>query len=68
MRRKKKNAKEYQPFVTQMLAHQEDLRAFIYSLLPNSPSADDVLQNTNLVALEKTELLQRGNQFPRLGL
>jgi RNA polymerase sigma-70 factor (ECF subfamily) len=63
MRRKKENAEEYQPFVTQMLAHQEDLRAFIYSLLPNSPSADDVLQNTNLVLWKKRNSFKEGTNF-----
>jgi RNA polymerase sigma-70 factor (ECF subfamily) len=63
MWRKKENAEEYQPFVTQMLAHQEDLRAFIYSLLPNSPSADDVLQNTNLVLWKKRNSFKEGTNF-----
>lgn len=36
-----------------MIAHQDRLRAFIYSLMPGSPHLDDVLQNTNAVLWQK---------------
>lgn len=54
---------ESQPYVAQLIAHQEDLRAFIHSLLPNSPSADDVLQNTNLVLWKKQKSFKQGTNF-----
>lgn len=50
-------------YVQQLIAHQEDLRAFIYSLLPNSPCADDVLQNTNLVLWKKRNSFKQGTNF-----
>lgn len=53
----------YQSYVTQLIAHQDDLRAFIHSLLPNSPVADDVLQNTNLVLWEKRSNFKEGTNF-----
>ncbi len=59
----KDNTEEYQTYVAQLIAHQEDLRAFIYSLLPNSPSADDVLQNTNLVLWKKRNAFKQGTNF-----
>ncbi|MFK7910543.1 MAG: sigma-70 family RNA polymerase sigma factor [Akkermansiaceae bacterium] len=54
---------EQQTYVAQLLAHQDDLRAFIHSLLPNSPIADDVFQNTNLVLWEKRSHFKEGTNF-----
>lgn len=54
---------EDQSYVEQMIAHQGDLRAFIYSLIPNSPSVDDVLQNTNLVLWKKRKNFKEGTNF-----
>jgi len=36
-----------------MIAHQDRLRAFIYSLMPGSPHVGDVLQNTNAILWQK---------------
>ncbi|MBT8045178.1 MAG: sigma-70 family RNA polymerase sigma factor, partial [Verrucomicrobiae bacterium] len=43
--------------------HQDDLRAFIHSLLPNNPIAEDILQNTNLVLWEKRNRFKEGSNF-----
>lgn len=59
----KDDAKADQSYVADLLAHQDDLRAFIHSLLPNSPVADDVLQNTNLVLWEKRNRFKQGTNF-----
>lgn len=66
--REKPNAEEddshaYQSYVTQLISHQDDLRAFINSLLPNSPVADDVVQNTNLILWEKRSHFKKGTNF-----
>ena len=50
-------------YVALLLSHQDDLRAFINSLLPNSPVADDVFQNTNLVLWEKRSRFKEGTNF-----
>ncbi|MBT8038470.1 MAG: sigma-70 family RNA polymerase sigma factor [Verrucomicrobiae bacterium] len=57
------DAQACQSYVAQLLAHQDDLRAFIHSLLPNSPVADDVLQNTNLVLWKKRNSFKEGTNF-----
>ena len=46
-----------------MIAHQDRLRAFIYSLLPGSPDLADVLQNTNAVLWQKRERFTAGTNF-----
>ena len=63
MSRKKEKTEAYQTYVAQLIAHQDDLRAFVHSLLPNSPSADDVLQNTNLVLWQKRSSFKQGTNF-----
>ena len=50
-------------YVKDLVSHQEDLRAFIYALLPNSPEADDVLQNTNLILWRKKNAFKQGTNF-----
>jgi len=50
--RKNKSA-DLQAYVEQMIAHQDRLRAFIYSLMPGSPHVGDVLQNTNAILWQK---------------
>lgn len=57
------DAQASQSYVTQLLTHQDDLRAFIHALLPNSPVADDVLQNTNLVLWKKRNHFKQGTNF-----
>lgn len=46
-----------------MIAHQDSLRAFIFSLIPGSPDIDDVLQNTNAVLWQKRERFKAGTNF-----
>jgi len=53
----------YQAYVAHLVSHQDDLRAFIHSLLPNSPVADDVLQNTNVVLWKKRNRFKEGTNF-----
>ena len=50
-------------YVKDLVSHQEDLRAFIYALLPNSPAADDVLQNTNMILWRKKNAFKQGTSF-----
>lgn len=54
---------EEENYVSLMIAHQMDLRAFIYSLLPGSPDVDDVLQNTNAVLWQKRAQFKAGTNF-----
>ena len=53
MRFNKDNSAELQNYVEQMIAYQDKLRAFIYSLMPGNPHVSDVLQNTNAVLWQK---------------
>lgn len=46
-----------------MIAHQDRLRAFIYSLMPGSPHVGDVLQNTNAVLWQKRERFDIDTNF-----
>ena len=57
------DAQAYSSYVALLLSHQDDLRAFIHSLLPNSPVADDVFQNTNLVLWKKRSHFKDGTNF-----
>lgn len=57
------HSQAHQTYVTQLIAHQDDLRAFVHSLLPNSPVADDVLQSTNLVLWQKRSQFKQGTNF-----
>lgn len=46
-----------------MIAHQDRLRAFIYSLMPHSSHVGDVLQNTNAVLWQKREKFDPDTNF-----
>lgn len=46
-----------------MIAHQDRLRAFIYSLMPNSSHVADVLQNTNTVLWQKRDKFDPDTNF-----
>ena len=50
-------------YVKDLVSHQEDLRAFIYALLPNSPAVEDVLQNTNMILWRKKNAFKQGTNF-----
>ena len=63
MRSGDNQSEEYDAYVKDLVSHQEDLRAFIYALLPNSPAADDVLQNTNLILWKKRSAFKQGTNF-----
>ena len=54
---------DFQAYVELMIAHQDSLRAFIYSLMPGSSDTDDVLQNTNAVLWQKRERFKAGTNF-----
>jgi RNA polymerase sigma-70 factor (ECF subfamily) len=56
-------SEEYDAYVKDLVSHQGDLRAFIYAFLPNSPVADDVLQNTNMVLWKKRNAFKQGTNF-----
>jgi RNA polymerase sigma-70 factor (ECF subfamily) len=58
-----KESRKDEAYVKDLVSHQEDLRAFIYALLPNSPAADDVLQNTNLILWRKKKAFKQGTNF-----
>lgn len=57
------HSKALQGYVELMIAHQDKLRAFIYSLMPNSPDVGDVLQNTNAVLWQKRDKFEEGTNF-----
>ena len=46
-----------------IIDHQLRLRAFVRSLVPNHASADDVLQETNLVLWRKSDQFTLGTDF-----
>lgn len=46
-----------------MIAHQDKLRAFIYSLLPGNSQVHDVVQNTNAVLWQKRGKFKAGTNF-----
>jgi RNA polymerase sigma-70 factor (ECF subfamily) len=50
---RKNSSADLQTYVEQMIAHQDRLRAFIYSLMPGSTHIADVLQNTNAILWQK---------------
>ncbi len=57
------HSQDLQGYVELMIAHQDKLRAFIYSLMPNSPDVGDVLQNTNAVLWHKRDKFKEGTNF-----
>lgn len=60
---RKKASANLQTYVEQMIAHQDRLRAFIYTLMPGSPDVGDVLQNTNAVLWQKRERFDINTNF-----
>ena len=50
-------------FVTQLVQAQRRLYAYILTLVPSLPDADDVLQETNTVLLRKQQEFQPGTHF-----
>ena len=60
---RKENSPDLQVYVEQMIAHQDKLRAFIYSLMPGNPQVGDVLQNTNAVLWQKRSRFKAGTNF-----
>ena len=55
--------RDEQEFVKLLVAHQSLLRAFVISLLPGAPEADDVIQSTNEVLWTKRKTFQLGTNF-----
>lgn len=56
-------SQDMQAYVELMIAHQDQLRAFIYSQMPNSPDVGDVVQNTNAVLWQKRSRFELGTNF-----
>jgi RNA polymerase sigma-70 factor (ECF subfamily) len=50
-------------FVALWTAHARRVYAYIYSMVPNWSDADDILQETSVVVLEKFDEFQRGTSF-----
>jgi len=63
VRSRKDNSVGLQSYVEQLIAHQDKLRAFIYSLIPGSPYLADVLQNTNAVLWQKRGQFKADTNF-----
>lgn len=63
MGKNKNHPKELEAYVKMMSSHQERLRAFIYSIHPNSQDIEDILQNTNAVLWQKSNQFKSGTNF-----
>lgn len=50
-------------FMELLTSHQGNIRAFVISLLPGSPEAGDVVQETNLVLWNKRKEFEIGTNF-----
>ena len=50
-------------FVNLLVSHQSLIRAFVISLLPGLPEAEDVIQNTNEVLWTKRDQFKIGTNF-----
>lgn len=50
-------------FVSLIIAHQPNLRAYIISLMPGVDGAADVLQEVNLILWEKMHIFEIGTNF-----
>jgi RNA polymerase sigma-70 factor (ECF subfamily) len=50
-------------FVSQLVSHQSLIRAFVISLMPGIPEAEDVIQNTNQVLWTKRASFEMGTNF-----
>ena len=46
-----------------MTRHQRRIYSYIYTLVPNRPDADDILQETSLVICEKFDEFEAGTDF-----
>lgn len=57
------NEEQEKEFVALLIGHQSLIRAFIISLLPGLPEAEDVIQNTNEVLWTKRESFELGTNF-----
>ena len=57
------NPDQLQAYVKLLTKHQEDIRAFISSLIPGSPDVGDILQETNVVLWIKREEFEQGTNF-----
>ena len=63
MRFRKEKTTDLQAYVEHMIAHQDKLRAFIYSLMPGNSHVADVLQNTNAVLWQKRRRFDINTNF-----
>lgn len=52
-----------QTFVQLMVGHQAALNAFVFSMLPSNPDADDVVQEVNALVWKKRGEFQIGSNF-----
>ncbi len=52
-----------QEFVKLLVSHQSLIRAYVISLLPGLPEAEDVIQNTNQVLWTKRDQFTLGTNF-----
>jgi RNA polymerase sigma-70 factor, ECF subfamily len=50
-------------FVELLTLHQRKLYGFIYTLVPNPPDAEDLLQQTNLILWQKSEEFDLNSNF-----
>lgn len=58
---KKKN--EEAEYVNNIAKYQDQIYAYIYSILPNSFAADDILQETNIVLWKKINFFEPNTNF-----
>lgn len=56
-------AEPEEEFVTELTANQAALQAFVISLMPGDPGADEVMQRTNITLWRKRETYQTGTNF-----
>lgn len=57
------NPDQLQAYVKLLTRHQEDIRAFIASLIPGSSDVGDILQETNVVLWMKRDDFEPGTNF-----
>jgi RNA polymerase sigma-70 factor, ECF subfamily len=51
-------------FAELLMQHQQELYGFIYTLVPNPPDAEDLLQQTSLILWQKFGKFDRSKSFP----
>jgi RNA polymerase sigma-70 factor, ECF subfamily len=56
-------AEQSDQFVTQLIAAQRGLYAYIFRMIPNESNANDILQETNAVLLQKRHEFQETANF-----